>query len=173
MNTILGALQVAHLSGLPENRPTDRPIHLAEKFPLLSAFSGSCSARPPGRRRIKFARIIRPKSRARLPRNSWTRRPAEHSYGCADVDCIEKRDGILFRQANAAVGGGISGQNSGVHSGRTIEANEIMHRARHKPAAARHPHVGVCIGENGAAVPIFDPTIDRRIMISLLFQDAE
>lgn len=44
MNTILGALQVAHLSGLPENRPTERPIHLAEKFPLFQCFRFLLSA---------------------------------------------------------------------------------------------------------------------------------
>src|SRR5438874_2737755 len=56
------------------------------------------------------------------------RRPAEHSDGGPDLHGIEKRNGIMFWHAYAAVRGRITRQISGVHSVSAVESHKVMHR---------------------------------------------
>jgi len=121
------------------------------------------SPHPPGRR-IVSARVVRPKRRRHLLQTRpvcYPRGMAENGHRLADLHGIEKRNRVFLRETNATMGCRIARQDSGVHSGGAIKANKIMHRSGDKLAAARHPHVGVCIGQNRPPVRIYDPTIER------------
>ena len=67
----------------------------------------------------------------------------------------------------------ITRQISGVHSIGAVEAHKIGHRRWNKSAAARHFHVDIRIGDNGAPVPIYNLAVNARIVIALFVNDLE
>ena len=108
-----------------------------------------------GWRRIN-AWIVRPTVRrrpapARFLRDLRAGCASENSHRRANINRIEDRDRVAFRQAHAAMRGGVPGQISGVHSDLVVEAHEIIHRRRLEMAAARHRHVHVRIEHDRVA----------------------
>jgi hypothetical protein len=60
-----------------------------------------------------------------------------------------------------------------VHSIGAVEAHKIGHWRGNKSAAARHFHVDIRIGDNGASESVYNLAVNTRIVIALFFNDLE
>src|SRR3954452_25116948 len=60
-----------------------------------------------------------------------------------------------------------------MHAVRAIESHEIAHWRGNELPAARHLHVGICIGDYGIAGAVDDLAVNRREVIPFLLDYLE
>jgi hypothetical protein len=60
-----------------------------------------------------------------------------------------------------------------MHSIGAVEPHKVGHRRWNKSATARHFHVDIRIGDNGASEPVYNLAVNARIVIALFFNDLE
>ena len=101
------------------------------------------------------------------------RRPFKNSHGRADINRMIEGDGPIFGEAHTAVGRRVTWQIARVHSIRTAEPHEVMHRCGDKSSARGNAHIDVRVRDEGVAVAIDDLAVDRRGVTKVLLDDSE
>lgn len=104
---------------------------------------------------------------------SARRYPFKNCDRRADVNRMIKGDRPIFGKAHTAVGRRVTWQITCVHSIRAAEPHEVMHRRGDKFSARGNAHVDVRVRDEGVAVAIDDPAVDRRSVTQVLLDDSE